>query len=232
MNVNKANNKDRMKKSKEINQLMESYSNNAIIRSLVNLIPYIGSSLDVLITSKIQELSWKRLQAYLEQLRVQFEKVDDSKIDWSYLNSEEFYDLFLQTSYSVIRTRSEDKIKLYSKILRNAVTREFKDPLGTEDLVSIIENLSQNDISFIKILSEFFMNPEIKKRHEYYWISANSINKILPQYTKEVIWIGMLQLERYNLIIRNASISSTHLDNYVYSETPILLSIIEYLNRE
>jgi len=220
-----------MKESIQLKKITEDYSNSPILRSMVNLIPYVGGAIDVLITTRIQEISWKRLNTYLDQLQKQFENVDESKINKEFLQSEEFYDLFLQTARASTRTRSEQKIKLFSSIIKNAITKEFSNPLSPEDLVSIIENLSENDIIFITILQEYFDNPKVERRHGYYLIKADVLNKVLPQYPVDMLYIGILQIEKYNLIVRNTSIGTTKISYYAYSETPILMAIIDYLRR-
>lgn len=220
-----------MTNNNQIKKISEDYSNNPVLRSLINLIPYVGGAIDVLITTKIQEISWKRLNNYLDLLQKQFENVNESKIDKDYLQSEEFYDLFLQTARASTRTRSEEKTKLFAKIFKNAITREFNNPLSPEDLVSIIDNFSENDITFIKILQEYFDSPNVERRHGYYLIKADVLNKVLPQYPMDMLYIGILQIEKHNLIVRNTSIGTTKLNYYAYSETPILMAIIDYLKR-
>ena len=221
-----------MDENKKIIKLLEKYSNNAILRSLVNLIPYIGGSIDALFSTRAQEISLKRLNKYFENLRTTFEHVNASKIDNDFLQSEEFYDLILQTSHSIAKSRSEDKIVLYSEILKDAVTREFKDPLSPDDLVNIIDDLSPNDVSFIKILSKYFTHQEARKGHGHFLFSSKDINKLFQQYSIEMLWIGLLRLERNNLIVRNTGLGNIKIEGYSYSDTPILMAIIKYLMRK
>jgi len=210
-------------------KVVEKYSSKTTLRALVNLIPYVGGSIDILLTSRSEKISSARLEKYLQKLKHEFKAIDESKIDYTFLNSEEFYDLVLQTFNSVLKSRSEDKISLYSKILKDSVIGKFKDPLVAEDLINSINDLSLNDIELIKIISKYISHPNVPKRHKYYRISTEDIINLFPEYKEEQLWAGLLRLEKNNVIVRNNTISSTILEHTVYSETPFLLSIIDYL---
>jgi hypothetical protein len=54
--------------SERFEKAVQFYSNNTVLRAMVNAIPYIGESLDVLISSRGHKIAQKRIKSLLEQV--------------------------------------------------------------------------------------------------------------------------------------------------------------------
>ena len=94
-----------MSTKKKIETVLDKYSENSIFRAGINAIPYIGGSLDILLTTGVQRKSQERFEKFLNELEKQLKNVEENKLNYSYLESEEFYDLFIQTSNLAVKTR-------------------------------------------------------------------------------------------------------------------------------
>ena len=106
-------------------KLVEKYSENHKVRALVNLIPHIGGALDVLLSEKGAKWRGERLMKLLSELDSRIGNLENSSLIEKIVNetkeSEEFYDLLIQSLNSVIRTRHEEKISCYANILLNYI---------------------------------------------------------------------------------------------------------------
>jgi hypothetical protein len=74
-------------------------------------------------------------------------KIDVTKIDKDFLDSEEFYDFLMKTFESCARTRHIEKVKLYCKIFAHSVLIEnLEERSSTEDFIGFIDELSLKDL--------------------------------------------------------------------------------------
>ena len=128
-----------MNAKNKIEPLLKKYSDNTFLRATINGIPYIGGALDAIMTTGLQQKREERYQYFLDELKNQIEKLSEDKLDYNYLNSEEFYDLFVMTSSYVVNTRIQDKVKAYTKILSSSLTHGFINKTNPEDILNIIK---------------------------------------------------------------------------------------------
>jgi len=73
--------------------------------------------------------------------------IEEVKVDKSFLATEEFYDVMRSTLDACLRTRHDEKIKLYCKVLAGSVVVDNTDERhSAEDFISFISELSLTDI--------------------------------------------------------------------------------------
>jgi hypothetical protein len=94
----------RKKIAKKLEGAAIKYSQNAELRAAMNLIPNIGSVIDVWISSKGQNLQQKRLLYTVSCLTDEMKKIKIEKIDKEFLDTEEFYDILRRTFENSIKT--------------------------------------------------------------------------------------------------------------------------------
>lgn len=73
---------------KIIDEVSRKYEDIALLRVAVVGIPFIGGSLDLLISSFGQEYITKRLEDFINELHVRVANIEEDKIDKSFLESE------------------------------------------------------------------------------------------------------------------------------------------------
>jgi hypothetical protein len=125
-----------------VDEIHSSYSNNTTLRAGVTLIPYIGGALDVLFSHKGQEIMNERIESAFQKVKDEAQKLDESKIDYDFLESEEFFDIVYRTFDEIRKTRLKEKHKLFARILA-------KSTLNTNKSFEI--NKFQNILSSIDI---------------------------------------------------------------------------------
>lgn len=131
----------------KLEKISNDYSNNLGLRTYVTLIPTIGGTIDLLMTSKWQNSIHERIEIYLKAITEEFEEIEENKIDKTFLESEEFMDLFINSLNLASRTRSKDKIKTYSKIIKGSLVIE-NDIFNPEDYLNVLAELTHNELSF------------------------------------------------------------------------------------
>jgi hypothetical protein len=90
------------------------YGDSTTLRSLVLLIPTLGSPIDLILSKNGQEFTIKRIEIFLEELKARLDTVENSAINSS--DEEALFDL-MQTAFdNVVRTRSENKIKRFARL--------------------------------------------------------------------------------------------------------------------
>jgi hypothetical protein len=161
-------------------------------------------------------------------LEEQIKSIEENKLDYKYLESEEFYDLFLQSSNLAVRTRLKEKIKVYAGILTSSLISDFKHNLNAEDVLNIIEGLTENDIKLIKLISEYLELEDADTINTDKVFGASSFSKISEDYTDEFILFGLLRLLKSSLIIKH-HVKSAPLERLSFATTPMFDIVKEFI---
>ncbi len=193
------------------NKLIEAskvYADQTVVRAAINAIPYVGSSLDILLSSSGQNFVIRRIETLISELYVQLQQLDNSKINHDFLATEVGFDLVIKAFNSASRTRQNEKLKLYAKILKGALTdgKEYQED-DPELYLQIIEELSVKELRVARCLFEL---KEVKKNrpgqddtnnnqdgmtNDAWWLS-----KQYPEFKKDELISIFVRLERTGLI--------------------------------
>ncbi|MFI5252489.1 MAG: hypothetical protein ACHQQQ_08690 [Bacteroidota bacterium] len=189
-------------KSEKIENLLtkasEKYAKKTGLRIVVGLIPRIGGSLNILLTSRAQRLTQERFGSLLLKLASQLEAIDEDKIYKQFLDSEEWFDLIFRAFEKAIRTRSAEKIQLYSKILIGALINPDNRE-HSESFLDVLAELSEIEVRFARLVYEF-KDVNIKSKDDH---GQPRPNKFLEQCTfidRNDLQFYMKRLERVGLV--------------------------------
>ncbi len=140
----------------KIGMASKYYEDNTVLRTLINGIPYVGGSLDVIFAYKGRKIIQERLNVLLGDLKSEMEKVKETQIDKDYLESEEYFDLLITALGKATKTRRKKKIALFAKILKNAVLVD-KDKVHNkpEDYLSTITELTEDELLLAKTIYQY-----------------------------------------------------------------------------
>ena len=147
----------------------KAYSDNIVLRGLVNLIPTVGSVLDIIFCEKWNNITEKRIEEFIEFTKNEFEKVDELKVNKEFINSEDFADLTVRCLSSSTRTRHQEKIRLFAKVLKNAATSTKFDLNEFEEILPTFEQVSVRELTVLSHLEtwEFNLKDNYVKMLEY-----------------------------------------------------------------
>jgi hypothetical protein len=189
-------------------QASKVYADQTVVRAAINAIPYVGGSLDILLSSSGQNFVIRRIETFISELNDQLGQLDKSKVNHDFLQTEEGFDLVVKAFNSASRTRQNEKLKLYAKIIKGALTegKEYQED-DPELYLQIIEELSVNELRVAKCLYEL---KEVKKKNpeqdnpngkqdgmtnDAWWLS-----KQYPEFDKDELVSIFVRLERTGLI--------------------------------
>jgi hypothetical protein len=132
---------------KAVQKGVNYYLDNLELRQSIWQIPYIGNAVDYIFSELGKSFQQRRLLQAIQYLTEETSQISESKVDKSFLDTEEFYDLIMRTLESCIKTRHNDKIRLYCKILIGAVLIDNRDQRhSAEDFLALIAELSLMDL--------------------------------------------------------------------------------------
>ena len=137
------------------NKLIEKYPDNFRLRTLINLIPNIGGALDILLSEKGNKWREKRLTEFLSKLESRITSLESNisiKAIEELSNSEETYDLLIQSFNSVIKTRHSEKTSAYANILINHISHTIKSTYSSEIMISVLDVITIDEIEYLSAL--------------------------------------------------------------------------------
>jgi len=134
-----------MEVKKTVEKASSSYLDNSNARALVQLIPYVGGSLDTLMSGSGTEIQKRRFESFLAETNSRLSRLE-GEFDSS--DNEELFDLFINMLDGVVKTRSKEKREYYSAILCNQLT--VKDSWEEAEIATRI--LKEIDVIHIQVL--------------------------------------------------------------------------------
>ncbi|MGI6638689.1 MAG: hypothetical protein ACOX4Z_06470 [Desulfobulbus sp.] len=123
-----------------ISKLLQRYADLVVLRATVQAIPYIGGSLDTLLSSRAAQIHLERLEKFASDLEHRLTAVESTTAN---LNDEAFADLMLSTFEAVARTRSDQKRSRFAEIITNQIAKPmlWEEPENAVRLLSDLEDI-------------------------------------------------------------------------------------------
>jgi hypothetical protein len=108
---------------------------------------FFGPLIQVVVSNLEPLIVRNRILELFTLLREEVLLIDQTKIDQTYFDTEQFYDIFRKTFEYTVKTRDRNKIRLYARILVRVPlldNAEFRQ--SAEDFLSILLELSSADL--------------------------------------------------------------------------------------
>lgn len=131
-----------------LTEMSENYSEAILQRALLNLLPG-GSSLDLLLTSRWENYKKERAEELIRIFNNELKRLDVSKVDKTFLASEEFYDIVQKILYTSIASRMTEKRIAYAK----SIVDYLQSPTNIfdiEETINCISNIRERDFLYCK----------------------------------------------------------------------------------
>ena len=149
------------KMSDSLDKISSKYEEMFEIRALIQSIPWVGATFDTTLAAEGTRLKRRKLEEFLVELKETMGKISEEKIDKEFLNSEEFYVLFLTILERIMKTYEREKIILFRNIFINSIKVQNADTYYKEGFINIVTNLS---VLHVQILKYYFEREEIFKK--------------------------------------------------------------------
>ena len=189
--------------SERIAKASEVYVQNTWLRAAINLIPYIGGSLDVVLASR-GSLHQKRILELLENLKEEMSHIKGERIDSAYLESQEFSDIVLRLMEASLRTKDREKMRLYARFLRGAVLIQDRNHVCLEDYLATLIELTPNELEVARIIYEQQRNTELESNEsilQWAWRRGwKDLSNKVTSVSKEDLPFILLRIEKSGLV--------------------------------
>ncbi len=141
--------KDILRKlEKSVERAAEAYANTPPLYLPVLAIPEIGPIIDTLFRHKAGETLHRRYTELWKATKAEVIRVDMNKIDKSFFESEEGYDLIVKAVHAAFETANNDKMRLYARILvSSALLDKAKFRYYSKDFISLLLDLLPADLA-------------------------------------------------------------------------------------
>lgn len=206
-------NKKNQNEGNSIQKISEQYSDITVIRALIQAIPYVGGSLDTLLSDSGQKFKMQRIESLIADINVRLSDLRIDPVLVSIEQKEEMYDMLLFSFEECARTRSELKRKNFSRIITNQIIR----PIDWDKAETILRLLALLNETHINILKQAIETPiceapfdnlrvvclEESSKMKHIGISPSSLiienpnidSQILKFHCSELISMGLLRDE-------------------------------------
>jgi hypothetical protein len=115
--------------------------------TLVELRTAIDPALEFVCMSMVSLFREDRLATYISTLNDEIDNLGKSKIDWEFIKSDEFSDLFVKATDNSLKTRFRERIQLNCKILVGSISVEnVRQRNFGEDCLILVADLNPVDI--------------------------------------------------------------------------------------
>ncbi len=137
------------KSNSQLQILTEKYEQNIPLRGLVQLIPYVGGAIDLVLSDRGQKFRQQRLDGYLEALSSCVDNIQGKFIGMLNEAPEEVFDLLRSHLDEVDRSRDQERREQFANILLNQAHRRatWSEP---ETATRLLRSLTSLHISVLK----------------------------------------------------------------------------------
>lgn len=135
----------------EIN-LRADLAGNPIIRAVMQLVPFgIGSAADVLIVDNVERMKKERVRIFFDELAR-----GEVALTENLIQSDDFLHSLDATMRAAFRTRREEKIRMFARLLQRGVVEGQVDSLDDyEEMVGLLDELSYREWQALLLYQQF-----------------------------------------------------------------------------
>ena len=124
----------------------ELYADNTMLRTFILSIPYLGGGIDMIIATEGQKATKERIFKLIGEMKQRMEQHEEVAINKEYLASDEFIDLVIKAFDSAAKTRNEEKIRLYARILTESTVRDKQGTYFPEEYLNVLAGLTPKQV--------------------------------------------------------------------------------------
>lgn len=139
----------------ELNSELDQYKEdseitvqNLVLRSIIQGVPFVGSSIMEIFNGLAQRRQQDRLNDFFDAVKNRLHDLGEEKIDREFFKSEEFQTLLFLILEKLHTTHDRAKLKMFGTALGNAGTDEFGDD-NKELFVRSLRDLAPADIAVL-----------------------------------------------------------------------------------
>src|SRR5438132_11097452 len=137
----------------------ESPAANAVLQAALSITGPLGAAISGALSGRAARLAQKNSTQLLLAVGDYIKRVNDTKIDREFLDSDEFTSLLIDILTMNAKSYEEEKIDLFSRLFINSALRDQVVTPHKEGFVRIIGDLSADHIKAFQFIYERTKNP-------------------------------------------------------------------------
>lgn len=151
-----------------LDSIFEKYRRKTAFRVLVNRIPYVGSSLDLVINQTWEKMQAERLRNLFDELAKGTTLLSDELVE-----NVEFVHCFMATCRAVLHTHRHEKIELFGRMLKSTFIEVDSIDLDEFDqYLAILDDLNYREILALRLLDTYSGRPRDQMQNDLQWTSS------------------------------------------------------------
>lgn len=145
---------------KAVDSAAQTYAENYTVRAFVQAVPHIGGALDGVFGGYGASLVFKRQMRLIEDLKQQMARVDESKVDTLFVESEEFAHLVMKALDHAGRIGKIERVQLLAQALKSAVSYDWgaSRAADSEALLDLTATIDVRDAYYVLELARKYRN--------------------------------------------------------------------------
>ena len=179
-------------------QLARSPLGRALLNGGLSLIPGLGPAIASCLATRAANLADRNTAALIAELRAEFARLGDEKLDAEFLASDEFVAVLLRTLELNARASRADKVCLFARVFRGFLSGIGSALPFKEGFLRVVDELEPEHIAVLRIIyRESAPTTDSQDRPDRAWVE--SIAKELDLSQGRALTYGV-QLMRFGLV--------------------------------
>ncbi|MFP5111844.1 hypothetical protein ACSU64_05630 [Bacillaceae bacterium C204] len=141
---------DKIIKNTVKEELLNKYSQNTLLKGLVQIVPY-GGLVDSVLTSSYNNILIARSKTFFDELGL-----GNIEITPELIKNEDFLHSYFTTYKAALYTKHREKIRFFARLLKNGMISEVIDDVEVyDDYLKILDELTYREIYILYTLKGF-----------------------------------------------------------------------------
>lgn len=192
------------------------------------------SALSVLRHDRLLKKEENRLNKLISDIQYKTGKIDKNKIDYEFVNTEEFARIVFHVYDKAKSDYREEKLKYYSNLLINYTTKDFSQEFYKEGLIEKIARLSGEHFIVLNEFYKKYLNDDLGNRTDKEKNdpigSVNWRDLRLANIKPNLIELCLVDLQAEGLLYNLASFRFDGAVNEEFSISPYGIKVIQLIN--
>jgi len=178
--------------------LSSSIVGKALLDGGLSLIPGVGAALVSALDSRAFKLYEENSRRLVEELRSEYEQIQEDKLDREFIESDEFVSILLETVVRNSRTHEKEKTRLFARAFASFSSQDYSSIPHKEGFLEIIERLSFDHARAMALIHKCSLEPLAENQNTKVVTAVLLAGKLRRKQSHVEAWCE--QLARYGLI--------------------------------
>lgn len=194
-----------MSEENGLQKFSKKYGDITALRALMQAIPYVGGSLDTLLSDSGQKIKWRRVEDFLQKLNERISRLEKEPEITNLAENENAYDLLSYGLEQAVKTRHEEKRQYFAAVISNQIGKN-KDWGEAETALRLVAELSELHVHILKAaintpecgkpfagLKVICTNSKDAERHSKE-VPPNDISKMFTDVSESILKLHISEL--------------------------------------